>query len=319
VSPCYDDAPDNDVSEHHSRRTSAAISFCFVYTLFKDGLLMHMRKLLPLAMVVVVGTSLQANAQTLEDKAPAPAAASRAQSQAAATPSGRHGVFFNVNFAGQAGEHTFTETATSPKYNETAAVATSHAVGGGPVFDISIGKERVWRSLAVAIGYSRFSDDDDAGVTARVPHPLVFGSPRTESLTASGLEHSENVVHLQFMWMIPYRERFKLALFAGPSFFSVRQDLATVEAGNISDTIPVSNVRISSLTVTKVKKSGAGFNIGADGSYHVREISGVAIGVGLFARFVGASVNLPGAAGATLNDDLEVGGFQGGGGLRLGF
>jgi hypothetical protein len=95
----------------------------------------------------------------------------------------------------------------------------------------------------------------------------------------------------------------------------VRQDLATVGAGDIQDPAPL----IRSITITEVKESTVGFNIGADGSYRITRMHGVSIGVGLFARFVGASVDLPDAAGATLDGDLQGGGFQGGGGLRLGF
>ncbi len=77
------------------------------------------------------------------------------------------------------------------------------------MFDVSLGKKRVWRNFGVGIGYSSFKDDDDAGITARVPHPVVFRQPRTESTTVSGLEHTENVVHLQFMWTIPYRRKIR--------------------------------------------------------------------------------------------------------------
>jgi len=278
---------------------------------------MRTLKLLSLAVLFVVGTALQVNGQTPEANPQAPVMPPQTQtppaSSQAQTDEG-YGIFFNVNFAGQAREQSFNEAATFTKYNETGAVGTSHAVGGGGLFDLTVGA-RVWRNVAVGIGYSSFKDDDDAGIIAQVPHPLLFGSPRTESITASGLEHTENVVHLQFMWLIPYREKFQLALIAGPSFFTVRQDLATVRAADIQDPAPL----IRSITITEVKESAVGFNIGADGSYLIRRIRRVAIGVGLFARYVGASIELPGAAGATIDDNLKGGGFQGGGGLRLGF
>jgi hypothetical protein len=277
---------------------------------------MRTLRLLSLVAMVVMGTAFPVRAQEVPQQPQTPVRARQAQGtqQPAQGPGGDRGFFFNLNFGGQAREQSFTESATFSKYNETGAVATTHAVGGGALIDLSVGT-RVWRNVGVAIGYSSFKDDDDAGITARVPHPVLFGSPRTETVTASGLEHSENVVHLQFMWTIPYRDRFQLALIAGPSFFTVRQDLATVRAADIQDPSPL----IRSITITEVKESTVGFNIGADGSYRITEISGVSIGVGLFARYVGASVDLPEAAGATIDDDLQGGGFQGGGGLRLGF
>jgi hypothetical protein len=300
---------------------------------------MHMAKILFLAAVLVVSAALQVNAQAPEAATQAPADAPQTPAEppppqtptekpqppvmppqtqtpppstSTSSPEGR-GIFFNINIGGQSREQTFTESATFPLYNETGAVATTHAIGGSAIFDISVGM-RVWRNLGVAIGYSSFKDDDDAGVTARVPHPVLFQQPRTETTTAA-LEHTENVVHLQFMWTIPYREKFQLALIAGPSFFTVRQDLATVQAGNIADPPPL----IRSITVTNVKDSPVGFNIGADGSYRITRVGMITVGVGLFARYVSASLDLPSAAGATLDGDLHAGGFQGGGGLRLGF
>jgi hypothetical protein len=182
------------------------------------------------------------------------------------------------------------------------------------MLDISAGVP-VWRNFAAGIAYTSFKDTDDAGVTARVPDPVVFNQPRTETVPAPGLEHTENVVHFQFMWIVPYRERFQLALFVGPSFFTVRQDLATVLASNIVDPPPL----IESISVTNVKESATGFHIGADGSYQFARMSGVGIGVGAFIRYAQASISLPSAAGATIDGDLKAGGFQGGGGLRLQF
>lgn len=274
-----------------------------------------MRKvtLLSLAVVVTLGAAFPVNAQTSADRAQTPVVPSPTQSSPPSQTGGNR-IFFSINIGGQAREQTFSESATFTKYNEAGAVATTHAIGGGTIFDVSAGM-RVWNNLAVGIGYTSFKDDDDAGVTARVPHPILFGQPRTETVTASGLEHTENIVNLQLMWLIPYREKFELALFAGPSFFTVRQDLATVRSGDIQDPAPL----IRNLTITEVKESAVGFNVGADGSYRITEMGGVSIGIGLFARFVAASLDLPAAAGATLTDDLQGGGFQGGGGLRLGF
>src|SRR5688572_1522585 len=209
--------------------------------------LMYMLKLLFLAVTFVAGAALQVNAQTQAVSPQPPVRASRAQtSQPSGGPGtiGERGIFFNINFGGQSREQTFNEAATFSIYNETGAVGTSHAIGGGPIFDLSAGI-RVWRNFSVGIGYSTFNDDDDAGVTARVPHPAVFQQPRTESTTVSGLEHTESVVHLHFLWTIPYRERFQLALMLGPSFFSVRQDLATVRGSDIADPPPL----IESVTV----------------------------------------------------------------------
>ena len=123
--------------------------------------------------------------------------------------------FLSVNIAGQAREQTFTETSTFAIYNETGASATTHVIGGGPLFDISAGA-RVWRDVGVAIGYTSFGDTDDAGITVRVPHPIIFGLPREETTTASGLKNSQKAVHLQFLWIKPYRDQFEVAFVHRP-------------------------------------------------------------------------------------------------------
>ena len=94
---------------------------------------MHTLKLLFMAMVIVVGTVMQLNAQTPEEKPQPPVMPPQTQtpppSTSTSSPEG-HGIFFNINIGGQSREQTFTESATFPLYNETGAVATTHAIGG---------------------------------------------------------------------------------------------------------------------------------------------------------------------------------------------
>jgi hypothetical protein len=244
--------------------------------------------------------------------------APHASAQAPAASEGRY--YFNVSIGGQANDQSFNETSTFTIYGESGAVATAHSIGGGTLFDIGAGA-KVWKNLAVGIAYSTLTNRNDAGISVRVPHPVVFGQSRTATATAADLEHSENVVHLQFMWMIPLTSKFELAAFAGPSFFTVRQTLATVQAPqNISDPPPFTNVTVNSVTLTDVKDSPVGINVGVDGTYRIRTIRGIGIGVGGFVRYSGASLDLPVNPGMTRDDDdLAAGGPQGAIGLRLRF
>ena len=126
-----------------------------------------------------------------------------------------------------------------------------------------------------------------------MPHPVVFGQSRTATATAADLEHSENVVHLQFMWTIPVTNKFQLTAMAGPSFFTVRQTVASVRAPqDIVDPPPYNNLSISTVTLTDVKDSPVGVNVGVDGTYWIRTIKGIGIGVGGFVRYAGASLDL---------------------------
>jgi hypothetical protein len=252
-----------------------------------------------LGVLLVAGTAPHAHAQ-------APAA-------------GESRFFFNINLGGQWKEQTFTDTSTFTIYGESGAVAAAHAIGGGTLFDVSLGA-RVWKNLAIGVAYSSLTNRNDAAISVRVPHPVIFGQSRTATTTVPDLEHSEDVVHLQFMWMIPLTNKVELAVFAGPSFFTVKQTLATVLAPqDISDPPPYNNVTITSVTLTDVKDSPVGVNVGVDGTYFITTVKGVGIGLGGFIRYAGASLDLPVTTGMTRDTELDAGGPQGALGLRLRF
>ena len=114
--------------------------------------------------------------------------------------------------------------------------------------------------------------------------------------------------------------KLDLTVMAGPSFFTVRQTIATVKAPeDIRDVAPFTSVSINTLSQTDVKDSPVGANIGADASYYVVTIKGVGIGVGGFARWSGADLDLPITEGLTRDTELKTGGPQGGVGLRFRF
>lgn len=294
---------------------------------------MRTLKLLALGILFVAGAALPVNAQALDAPAtpPAPQEPAPPQEQTpqqaeppmpAVTPqtaAGDFKFFLNVSIGGQANEQTFTDSSTFRIYNETGALASAHSIGGGTLFDVSVGAN-VWKNIGVGIAYSSVSNKNDATISAQVPHPVLFGQPRTVTATAADLKHSENVIHLQFMWRLPLTSKFQIAVMAGPSFFTVRQTVATVQAPqDIREGPGFTTVEISNITLTEVKDSPVGFNVGVDGTYLIRTIRGVGIGVGGFVRYAGASLDLPIPAGVTRDEKLETGGPQAAAGLRFQF
>ena len=227
--------------------------------------------------------------------------------------------YFHLSFGGQSQDQTFTDTTAFTIYGERGNTAAGHSIGGGSLFDLSVGA-RVWKNLGVGLGYSSNSNENDATVTVRVPHPVVFGQFREATATATDLEHSEKAVHLQLVWMMPLTSKIRLAFMAGPSFFTVRQDVASVRAPeDLRDVAPFTSVSIATVTVTDVKESPVGINLGVDATYAITEYEGVGIGAGAFVRYAGATADLPLAAGATRDEDIKAGGAQAGIGLRLRF
>jgi hypothetical protein len=282
----------DDLSVHEAHRSTDHF-LLWSQTLFKDGQLMRMIKQLLLGCLMLFCFVSAAEAQAQDW-------------------SGRG--YFHISFGGQPGDQSFTESSTFTYNIERGDVATGYSVGGGTLFDIA-GGARVWRSFGIGLAYSRVSNTNDAVTRIRVPHPVVFGQPREASATTE-VEHSEDVVHLQFLWMLPYRDKFQFAFMIGPSFFNVKQEFATVQVPqDIQDVPPYTSVTITNVTVSEAKDSPVGVNVGVDATYLIRPM----FGVGLFMRYAGGSLELPIPAGGSRDEDLSSGGFQAGGGLRVRF
>ena len=58
----------------------------------------------------------------------------------------------------------------STSTNEKGAVAAAHSIGGGTLFDFSVGA-KVWKNLAVGLAYSTLTNRNDAVISVQVPHP----------------------------------------------------------------------------------------------------------------------------------------------------
>ena len=209
--------------------------------------------------------------------------------------------FLNVNAGAQPQRRILKTSVSFPLHDETATMTTDQGIGNGPVFDIA-GGFRVWRALAIGIGFSFFSDTGNSTVVATIPHPLFFGQSKPVNKTASGLEHSERAVHLQAVWFIPVTDKIDVALSVGPSFIRVKQQLVS------SATVPVGTQDVN-VVVNTQEETAHGANIGFDGSYLFTR----RFGAGLFIRYAGGSVDVPGAG------DLRVGGLQAGLGARVRF
>jgi hypothetical protein len=210
--------------------------------------------------------------------------------------------FVNLNFGAQPSSRDVGTSGSFPLYMENATVTTSQENGGGALFDIS-GGYKIRPSFGVGLGFTNFSNTSDATVTASIPDPLVFERPLTATQTVSDLEHSERGIHIQAMWFVPVTDKIDVALSVGPTWILVKQDLVT------SITVPP-GTQTANPVVTNEEATGVGINIGIDGTYLVTRN----FGAGLFMRYAGASVDL----GETVQD-LSVGGFQIGGGVRVRF
>ena len=211
--------------------------------------------------------------------------------------------FVNVTGGAQAGSRSLETERSFELYEEQARVASSQDVKGGAFFDISAGY-KVWRNLALGLGYSRSGSNTNATVAASIPDPVLHDSPRAISASVTGLKHTESAVHLMGVWMVPVTDKIDVGLSAGPSIFMVTQGMP----GTLTVTEPGPSVTNS--TAVNVDKTTVGIHFGVDVTYLVTK----RWGVGGLARYTWGSVGLEGAS-----DKLTVGGFQIGGGVRLRF
>jgi len=215
--------------------------------------------------------------------------------------------YVGVNVGAQVGSHTIETASTFPLYDETASVSTSQDVKGGAFFDIG-GAYRVYgKNLLAGISYSHTSSDSTVSLNASLPHPLFFDQPRTVTSSQSGAKHSEDVVNIFAIWMIPVAEKLDVGVFGGPSIFAVKQD--TVDQVTVTETADLAHPTVSA-PLNRVSKTTVGVNLGADIQYMITK----RYGVGGTARYTVGSVNIPGA-----KDSLTVGGFQIAVGARVRF
>ena len=211
--------------------------------------------------------------------------------------------YVSVNLGVQVGSHDLNTSSTFSLYDETATVSSTQKVKGGTFFDVG-GAYRVWgNNLLAGVTFSHTSTDSDAAITGSIPDPIVFDRPRAVTSSGTGAKHTENVIHLNAIWMLPVAEKLDVGVFAGPSIFSVKQ--AIVGTPTVTEPGPV--VRAA---FVDVKKTSAGFNAGVDVQYMIAK----KWGVGGLVRYTWGSATIDGAT-----EKLTVGGFQIGAGGRVRF
>jgi hypothetical protein len=211
--------------------------------------------------------------------------------------------YVSINGGVQAGSHSLDTSSTFTIYEETATVTSSQDVKSGGLFDIG-GAYRVWgKNLLAGVSYSLASKASDVRVTASIPDPAVFDRPRAVAFTQPGAKHTESVVHIDAIYMVPVMNKMDIGVFFGPSIFMIKQDV--ISTPTVTEPGPTVNAPL-----VEVKKTSAGINLGADVQYVVYK----KWAVGGLLRYTWGSATIPGAT-----EKLTLGGFQVGAGLRMRF
>ena len=205
---------------------------------------------------------------------------------------------------------SFADLTTFPYVLETARLEGDYDVGDGVAFDIGA-TVRLWRSLGAGVAVTSVTRPSSAETMGTFPHPFFFNTNRTGTWSAGDLDRKETAVHLSAAWDLWQTDRFRVNVFGGPTFFSF--DQAVVESVDLVETYPYDTID-ATLDTASADGSAVGFHAGFDvGWFFTRNF-----GVGGIVRFTNGT-----RSDFRIGDgepfDLELGGFQGGGGVRIRF
>lgn len=212
--------------------------------------------------------------------------------------------FVNVNFGYQFSEGSRSLVAHAEKvvYEETATLDSSLPISRGPMIDFAAGY-RVWGDVFVGVGISRFGDSGTATHRASVPDPVFFGRNKTVTGSTDNLKRSELAVNPHALWVTPLTDKLDLSIGIGVSVIRLSQDVI----GDFQVAPGTQNVSINQ--PTNETATGVGVFGQLDFIYNIN----ARYGVGAFARYAGAKVDLPSSP------DQNVGKMIGGAGIRLRF
>ena len=219
-------------------------------------------------------------------------------------------LFVSINGAFQTASNDFGDRFEFERNLETGSTDVDYRVQSGFVFDAG-GAYRLWKNLGAGIAVSVFSREDAAPTRSSVPHPFHFNQPREVAGDATGVARRETAAHVYAAYLWRVSDPLRIVLSAGPSFFTVEQDLVTDIT--INETYPFDTAEFASARKERRSGSATAFNVGADVTWTLTR----SVGVGGVIRFARATVDLDAAGGRTIS--IDAGGPYVGGGIRFFF
>ena len=208
-------------------------------------------------------------------------------------------VFLDVNVGLEGRPGSLATGSTFALFGETGSAATRMQPGNSGMLDLRVGVRALDR-FGVAIAVSGSQTNAVGEATASIPSPVRFASPTIVTLETPGLKRRELSGHLQAVWFLPVSDKVNVSLFGGPSLVRLQQAIPSVS---------IASAQTASVVAANESGVGLAANVGFDMSAPV----GGHFGVGLVVRYVTGHVDLPSMAG------VDVGGLQGGVGIRLNF
>ncbi len=205
----------------------------------------------------------------------------------------------------QAADRTITTSGTFTLYDESGSFTGSRSVGQGGFFEVG-GGFHLFGPTSIGVLYSRYVKSSDVPFTVVVPHPLYFNQPRTVTMNVKDLGHTEDVVHIQFLYQLLSSSRYDASISAGPSIYAVSED--SVKEVTATETGPPYTAVNLDATFESASKTTVGYHVGFDFNYYLTN----SIGAGAFFRYTGATAKMPWG-------DIKAGGPQVGAVVRYNF
>ncbi|HUR33517.1 MAG TPA: hypothetical protein VM032_06955 [Vicinamibacterales bacterium] len=168
--------------------------------------------------------------------------------------------FLFVGLTVPASSLDFTGVSTTTTLYETETRTTRFGVTRKPGFEIG-GGAPVTRRFMLAGVISRRSGDGDAHVSAEIPHPILYGRPRSLSGDFPS-PRTETAAHLQLGTLLYHSPRLAVAGALGPSLFVVRQ--ALIEQLHYAESYPYDVITFTGVSVAPSTARSPGFNAQLD-------------------------------------------------------
>jgi hypothetical protein len=227
-------------------------------------------------------------------------------------PAGRPTTRYHVGIGGggQSAARPFADDVVFQIYDESAQYHAYYSTSRSSALDAMLGL-RFGQHFVLAVAFWRSAPVPSADISAVIPHPFSYNTPRPASAGGFAAGRVENDGHLQLTWLVPLSSHVDLSMFGGPSLFYVRQDL--VSGLSLRESYPYDTVGISGFQTVRKSKAAIGGNAGVDLTVMVWRY----IGVGVSARYARASLTMASGDSGTIK--VQAGGAQVSGGLRMRF
>jgi hypothetical protein len=232
-----------------------------------------------------------------------------AQAISVTSPSAEPKVRLLVNVNYSLTERDFSETSTFTSFLEQGSLSQSYTGGTGIAFEVG-GIYSLTPAIGILGSFEFLSAEHDATFEVDVPHPLLFNRNRSVGDELTGLEYSEQALHVDGVYTFS-SGAITVDVFGGPTFFFTETEL--IDEATTSSAYPFDELQLVSTTKVKLKDNPIGFNVGGAVTYRFTPV----IGASFQARYTTATATLDRGSGSSI--DIDVGGFRIGGGIRIAF